>query len=376
MKVVSVVGARPQFVKAAVVSRALRAGHVEIVVHTGQHYDADMSESLFRDLELAQPDVNLGVGSAPHAEQTAEMMRGLEPLALAQRPDGFIVYGDTNSTLAGALVAAKLAYPDGSRPWLAHVEAGLRSFNRSMPEERNRVVTDHLSDLLLAPTATALRNLEREGLATRAVLVGDVMVDAFNWASPRADDHLPPTAADLPGFLLLTLHRPENVDEPERLGKLLAALPSDRPVVFPIHPRTKASLVRGGIGLPSQVRAMGPVGYLEMVALERAASAIITDSGGVQKEAYLAGIPCITFRRETEWPETVEAGWNCLVSDGSGLRDALADAAFLDRRRPRPDVFGGGNAAERVVSALEALHARSAGTAARAIAGAAEVRPS
>jgi UDP-GlcNAc3NAcA epimerase len=376
VRILSVVGARPQFVKAAIVSRALRGAHDEMLVHTGQHYDFAMSESLFHDLELAPPDINLGVGSAPHAEQTAEMMRRLEPVAVEERPAVVLVYGDTNSTLAAALVAAKLVFPDGRRPWLAHVEAGLRSFNRSMPEERNRVVVDHLADLLLAPTVTAMQNLAGEGLSGRSELVGDVMSDAFVWAATRSDAHLPAVAAAQPGYLLLTLHRAENVDDPAALGALLAALPTDRPVIFPVHPRTRASIERGGLVPPGNVQQIGPVGYLAMVALERHAAAIATDSGGVQKEAYLAGVPCITLRHETEWVETVTAGWNRLAGAGPALREALADPHFMDRGRSRPDLFGDGQAAGRVVMALNAVQSTTVDREAAAPVQPAEVRPS
>src|SRR5918996_5987018 len=232
VRIVTVVGARPQFIKAAPVSRQLRPRHQEILVHTGQHYDDAMSTAFFRELELPDPDLNLGVGSGPHGAQTGDMLRRLEPVLLEHRPDGVLVYGVTNSTLAGALAAAKLAYPGGRRPWLAHVEAGLRSFNRAMPEERNRVIADHLADLLLAPTPTALAQLDREGLGERAELVGDVMADAVCWAAERADQHLPGVAADAPGYLLLTLHRAENVDDPRALARRLASLPDDRPIIF------------------------------------------------------------------------------------------------------------------------------------------------
>jgi UDP-GlcNAc3NAcA epimerase len=286
-------------------------------------------------------------------------MRRLEPLVLAEAPDGVLVYGDTNSTLAGALVASKVHYPDGRRPWLAHVEAGLRSFNPAMPEERNRIVADHLSDLLLAPTPTAVDHLAHEGLATASELVGDVMVDSFRWARPRSEAHLPQVARDLGDYLLVTLHRAENVDDPARLGALLATLDLDRPVVFPVHPRTSEAISRAAAGLPPNVRAVDPVGYLAMVALECHAAAIATDSGGVQKEAYLAGVPCITLRGETEWVETVAAGWNRVIGlEGGALRSALDDAAFMDRARPRPDLFGDGMTAARIVAALEGLERR------------------
>lgn len=359
MRVLTVVGARPQFVKAAPVSRVLRASHDEVLVHTGQHYDDAMSAAFFRDLELPQPDVNLEVGSGPHGAMTGQIMRRLEPVVLEHRPDGVLVYGDTNSTLAAAVVAAKVAYPDGRRPWLAHVEAGLRSFNRHMPEEHNRIVADHLSDLLLAPTEAAMGHLRREGLAERAVPTGDVMVDAFEWASARAGDHLPDVARGPDGYVLLTLHRAENVDRPDRLASIIGGLAVPVPVVFPVHPRTRAALASGGLTLPDNVRAIDPVGYLEMVALETHARAIATDSGGVQKEAYLAGVPCVTLRSETEWTETVDAGWNRLAGDEPGaLAAALSDASFMDRDRPRPPVYGDAMASTRIVAALERHHQR------------------
>jgi UDP-N-acetylglucosamine 2-epimerase len=355
MRVLTVVGARPQFIKAAMVSRQLRDPHTELLVHTGQHYDAAMSEAFFHELELPNPDLNLEVGSGSHGWQTARMLESLEPALLEHEPDGVIVYGDTNSTLAGALAAAKAAYPGGRRPWLAHVEAGLRSFNRSMPEERNRVVADHLADLLLAPTTSTVDQLGREGLAEKAVLVGDVMVDAYCWGADRAELHLPPQAAERPGYLLLTLHRAENVDDPRTLARLLSMLPNDRPVIWPIHPRT-AAVLGSQSALPATVSVLEPVGYLAMLALERSARAIATDSGGVQKEAYMSGVPCITLRGETEWTETVEAGWNRVAGDDpEALRAALADERFMDRDRPRPELFGDGRAAERVVAALERL---------------------
>jgi UDP-GlcNAc3NAcA epimerase len=360
VRVLTVVGARPQFVKAAPVSRALRATHGEVLVHTGQHYDADMSAAFFRDLELPEPDANLGVGGATHGAMTGEMIRRLEPIVAEHEPDGVLVYGDTNSTLAAAVVTCKLAYGGGRRPWLAHVEAGLRSFNRRMPEEHNRVVADHLADLLLAPSEVAMGHLRREGLAERAELVGDVMVDAHAWATERASSHLPDAAAAHERYVLLTLHRAENVDDPARLDRILAGLAMELPVIFPVHPRTRARLAEAGRALPPNVTALDPVGYLAMVALESRAHAIATDSGGVQKEAYLAGVPCITLRAETEWTETVDAGWNRVVdADPAALATTLADADFMRRDRPRPTLYGDGHAAERIVSALERHHERA-----------------
>jgi UDP-N-acetylglucosamine 2-epimerase len=359
VRILTVVGARPQFVKAAPVSRALRDGHVEVLIHTGQHYDDAMSAAFFRDLEIPEPAANLGVGSGSHAAQTAEMLRRLEPVIAQHAPDGILVYGDTNSTLAAAVVAAKLRFADGRRPWLAHVEAGLRSFNRTMPEERNRVVADHLADLLLAPTPLAMENLRHEGLDGRAALVGDVMVDAHAWAAQRSEAHLPRIAEAHPGYVLLTLHRAENVDDPGRLAARLAAMDLDRPVIFPAHPRTRQAMEKAGIRPPANVRLLEPVGYLEMVALETHAQAIVTDSGGVQKEAYLSAVPCVTVRTETEWAETVESGWNRLAGlEPTAVADALHDPEFMDRTRPHPPLHGDGRTARRIVAALEGLDTR------------------
>jgi UDP-N-acetylglucosamine 2-epimerase len=361
MKVLSVVGARPQFVKAAAVSRILRRAHTEVLVHTGQHYDDAMSAAFFRDLEIPLPDVNLGVGSGSHAAMTAAILGRLEPVVLAERPHAILLYGDTNSTLAAAVVGCKIAYPGGSRPWLIHVEAGLRSFNAAMPEERNRIVADHLSDLLLAPTAAAVEHLLEEGLGERTRLVGDVMVDSHQWALRAGEERLPDVARQHPGYALLTLHRAENVDDPALLRAWLAAVAVARPIIFPVHPRTAAAMVAAEIKLPDGFEVIEPAGYLEMVALEQAARAVITDSGGVQKEAYLSGVPCITLRGETEWVETVDSGWNRLVEPRADvIRAALDDHEFRGRRRSRPPIFGDGHAAERVVAALEQMQTRMA----------------
>jgi UDP-GlcNAc3NAcA epimerase len=360
MRVLTVVGARPQFVKAAPVSRVLRRGHEEILVHTGQHYDDAMSAAFFRDLEMPEPDLNLEVGSGSHGAMTGEMLRRLEPVVLEREPDGVLVYGDTNSTLAAAVVASKVAYSNGRRPWLAHVEAGLRSFNPRMPEERNRIVADHLADVLFAPTIAAVANLSREGLAARVVRVGDVMVDAFDWAVAHAASRLPDAARELSSYVLLTLHRAENVDDGPRLARIVTGLDVGLPVVFPVHPRTRATLAAGGVTLPANVVPIDPVGYLEMVALETRAALIATDSGGVQKEAYLAGVPCVTLRDETEWVETVVAGWNRVVGAHPGaIAAALEDPVFMDRDRPRPTLYGDGMAASEIVAALEAHHGRA-----------------
>lgn len=363
MKVLTIVGARPQFVKAAPVSRALRERHTEVLVHTGQHYDDAMSGAFFRDLQIPAPDLDLEVGSGPHAAMVGEMLCRLEPVLHKHEPDGVLVYGDTNSTLAGAIVAAKVAYRDGRRPWLAHVEAGLRSFNRAMPEERNRIVADHLADLLLAPTPVAMGHLAREGLAERGELVGDVMVDAFAWALARVEGRAPAVAIGREDYVLLTMHRAENVDDPARLVAWFNALRAEAPVIFPVHPRTRAVMDRAGIVPPDNVVPIEPAGYLDMVALLRDARLVATDSGGLQKEAYLAGVPCVTLRRETEWTETVAAGWNRLADATPGmLHNVLSDPAFLRRDRPRPPLFGTGDSARRIVASLERLDAASTTT--------------
>ncbi len=312
MKVATIVGARPQFIKAAPVSRALRQQHTEVLIHTGQHYDDAMSAVFFRELEIPAPDVNLGIGSGPHGQQTGAMLAGIEEVLLAEQPDWALVYGDTNSTLAGALAAAKLHIP------LAHVEAGLRSFNRRMPEEINRVLTDHVSTLLFCPTQTAVNNLAAEGIAQGVHLVGDVMHEALLWAAERARTRstiLVRLGLQEKVYLLATVHRAENTDDPARLRAILDAFAAlDEPIVFPVHPRTQARIE--ALGLKSKFRnlkSIAPVGYLDMVQLEQSARMILTDSGGIQKEAYWLGVPCVTLRDETEWVETVEAGWNVLV---------------------------------------------------------------
>jgi len=360
MRVLTVVGARPQFVKAAVVSRALRASgrHEEVLVHTGQHYDSNMSQVFFEELGIPEPDHHLGVGSSSHGDQTGRMLIAIEPVIVAAEPDVVLVYGDTNSTLAGALAAAKLHVP------VAHVEAGLRSFNRRMPEEVNRVLTDHLSDLLFTPTATATANLLREGVDTTKVFeVGDVMYDASLYYARQARDRDPLRALGSQpagGYVLATIHRAENTDAPDRLEGILeglAATAEDLPVVLPLHPRTRRAIERQGLErLLTRLVALEPVGYLDMLALEARARAIVTDSGGVQKEAYFLRVPCVTVRDETEWTETVAAGWNRLVTplSAAALRDAVRDAlnAVPD---DAPPFYGGGDAARRIVEALEGM---------------------
>jgi UDP-N-acetylglucosamine 2-epimerase len=341
----SVVGARPQFIKAAPVSRVLRRTHEEVLVHTGQHYDDNMSEIFFRELEIPEPDINLGVGSGPHGEQTGVMMAGIEKVALDVRPDWVLVYGDTNSTVAAALVAAKLHIK------VAHVEAGLRSFDRRMPEEINRVLTDHVSDLLLCPTDAAIHNLAREGIDHGVHLVGDVMYDAFlfNLEAARKRDGVLKKLGLAPGaFALATIHRAENADDPARLAAILEGIDrSGMDVILPLHPRTRARLNEVP---PARIRVVDPVGYLDMLALEDAAAVIVTDSGGVQKEAYFLGKPCVTLRDRTEWTETVEAGWNTVVGSDAG-RIAEAIRSFRPKGK-RPDLYGDGHAAEKIAELL------------------------
>ncbi|MGA8363533.1 MAG: UDP-N-acetylglucosamine 2-epimerase (non-hydrolyzing) [Solirubrobacteraceae bacterium] len=354
MKILTVVGNRPQFIKAAAVSGVLRERHEEILVHTGQHYDDSLSRVFFAELGLAEPDRELGIGGGSNTEQTARMLTALEPLLGEQSPDAVLVYGDTNSTLAGGLAAAQAQIP------VVHVEAGMRSFDRRMPEELNRVLTDHLSTLLLCPSDTAAANLKAESVLGRVEVVGDVMVDVAMRRQPsaRADMHtLTKHGVHSGEYLLLTAHRAGNVDDPERLRMLLdlvAALPG--PVVFPLHPRTRARLLDAGITEQLEridgLRLTEPLGYVEFSALLCQARAVLSDSGGVQKEAYLAGVPCITLRANTEWVETVDTGWNTLVD-----LDAGAALAALGRKSPaeRPALYGDGHAAERCVEAIGTL---------------------
>lgn len=350
MKVVTIVGARPQFIKAAGVSRVIRRHVQEILVHTGQHYDYEMAGIFFDGLGLPAPDYDLGVGSGSHGEQTGDMLKGIEKVLRSETPDKAMVYGDTNSTLAGALAAAKLGIP------VIHVEAGLRSFNRTMPEEINRVVTDHLSDLLLCPSSTAVRNLAAEGIRRNVHLVGDVMLDILDWARgpalEKAEEVLGRLNVHGREFLLVTVHRSENTDRVERLIEIVRALNGlSEPVVFPVHPRTQKALEVAGLRLGAHVRMIDPIGYLDMLALSASSRMILTDSGGLQKEAYWLGVPCLTLRDETEWVETVEAGWNMIVGiDGERIRRAVA--SFKPPAR-RDVLYGDGRMAEKIVPLLD-----------------------
>jgi UDP-N-acetylglucosamine 2-epimerase len=349
VKLVSIVGARPQFIKAAALSWKLRKQHVEILVHTGQHYDYELSGIFFDGLELPQPDANLGVGSGSHGAQTGAMLAGLEGLLLAEHPDYVLIYGDTNSTLAGALAASKLSIP------IAHVEAGLRSFNRCMPEEINRIVADHLSDLLLCPSEAAVNNLGMEGMSQNAYLVGDVMLDVMNWARQHSDTYqvvaLERFGLKKGRYLLATVHRKENTDEVARLSGILNAFNElDEPVVFPVHPRARKVITEMGFRSEPHVRMIDPLGYLDMIALVSAARMVLTDSGGLQKETYWLGVPCITLRNETEWIETVEMGWNLLVgSDSYRIVDAVR--TFCPPQC-RPTLYGDGSAADKCVDLI------------------------
>ncbi|WP_203568872.1 non-hydrolyzing UDP-N-acetylglucosamine 2-epimerase [Aestuariimicrobium ganziense] len=348
MRVVSIVGARPQFVKLAPVAKAFaEAGIDHGIVHTGQHYDVNMSDAFFTDLGIPDPDIHLGVGSGSHGVQTGQMLEQLDPVFAELSPDWVLVYGDTNSTIAGALSAVKMHIP------LAHLEAGLRSFNRRMPEEHNRVLTDHAADLCLAPTEVAAAHLAREGLADKTVVVGDVMVDVcYQVRDAVADRPLVIEGLDeSQPFVLATIHRADNTDDPQRLGAILDALAEiEVPVVLAAHPRLKAKAADAGLHLYRDgLVIVDPLAYPDMVAAVVAAAGVVTDSGGLQKEAFLLGTPCTTLRTETEWTETIDAGWNILDPDLSRVREvAVRPAPEADRGTP----YGDGHAAEQVAAVL------------------------
>ena len=357
MKILTVVGARPQFVKAAVVSRALadRAGMREVLVHTGQHFDDSMSDVFFRELGIPAPAHHLGIGGLSHGAMTGRMIEALELVMQRESPDRVLVYGDTNSTLAGALAAAKLKIA------VAHVEAGLRSFNRAMPEEINRVVTDHLSSLLFAPTAQAIENLRREGIAGAAIVpTGDVMYDAalaFGDVAGKRSTVLAAHGLAPKSYFLATVHRAENTDDPVRLRALfqgLADASARHPVVLPLHPRTRKLLADLQLSVPATLRMIEPVGFFDMLVLEKHALSIATDSGGVQKEAYFHRVPCVTLREETEWVELIEAGANRLAPP----RDAATVARAMEASLQTPGrvfdgaLYGQGDAAQKIAASL------------------------
>jgi UDP-GlcNAc3NAcA epimerase len=361
LRIVTIVGARPQFIKAATVSRAIAAHNTtgagtileEKLVHTGQHYDDNMSRVFFEELEIPEPAYNLGIGSGSHGEQTGRMLERIEQVLLSEKPDLVLVYGDTNSTLAGALVAAKLHIP------VAHVEAGLRSFVRTMPEEINRVLTDHVSDLLFCPTPTAVTNLAREGIEKGVHQVGDVMYDSTLFyarkVAPFEEETLRRLGIARRSFYLATVHRAENTDHAERLAGIFGAFAEvatrECPVIVPLHPRTVKYIHQYGLQVSNDVKIIDPASYLEMVVLEKNARKILTDSGGVQKEAYFLAVPCVTLRDETEWVETVEAGWNILAGSN---KQAIVTAVNTPAPRGASDgsLYGNGDAATQICKLL------------------------
>ncbi|GAB6183591.1 UDP-N-acetylglucosamine 2-epimerase (non-hydrolyzing) [Thermodesulfovibrio hydrogeniphilus] len=355
VKVASIVGARPQFIKLKPVANALENAKIEhVIIHTGQHYDYEMSKVFFQELSLPEPKYNLGVGSALHGKQTGQMLEKIEKVLLEEKPDIVLVYGDTNSTLAGALAAVKLHIP------VAHVEAGLRSYNKRMPEEINRVLTDHVSDLLFCPTHTAVENLKKEGIEKGVFFVGDVMYDAvleYGKIAQRKSQILGRLALDTKSYALATVHRAENTDNLKRLENIFLGLSklaqNGLKVIVPLHPRTRKVLSTLSISesLPSNLLIIEPVSYLDMLMLEKNARVILTDSGGVQKEAFFFRVPCVTLREETEWVETVETGWNALVGTDP---DRILDTTL--KAKPGTDSassYGDGRAGERVFSILE-----------------------
>jgi UDP-GlcNAc3NAcA epimerase len=353
MKVITVVGARPEFIQTAPVTKALRRRHTELLVHTGQHYDDNMSDVFFRDLDIPRPEINLEVGSGSHAQQTGQMLMRLEDTILREKPDWVLVFGDTNSTIAAALAAAKIHVP------VAHIEAGLRSYDRQMPEEVNRVMTDHLSQILFAPTEAAVQNLKREGLEDGVLLVGDVRVDVVLGIVERARTRQPDLyrqtrlQAGQP-FALATIHRASNTDDATRLRHIVEVFSTiDLPVVLPVHPRLRKMMGTFGLSFGDNVRAIDPVGFLDMVALLDGCRMVITDSGGLQKEAYMLRRPAVTVRDTTEWVETVESGWNRLCEpDPAQFRAAVA-AALEEPPSEHPDFYGAVGVSERIVDALE-----------------------
>ncbi len=349
MLIMTVVGARPQFIKAAVVSRALRELHPdkrEVIIHTGQHYDANMSDVFFDELEIPKPAYHLGIGGGTHGQNTGRMLEGIEQILLAERPDWVLVYGDTDSTLAGALAAAKLHIP------VAHVEAGLRSYNRRMPEEINRVLTDHVASLLLTPTATATRNLHSEGIPVeRVVEVGDVMYDAALFYKDKAKQ--PAGVTDDSPFVLATIHRAENTDDTSRLRAIVQALneiAQETCVVLPLHPRTRSRATAMGLDLGS-ITVLDPVGYLEMIWLLEHCRIVVTDSGGLQKEAFFFGKPCVITRDETEWVELVTTNWN-VIAGADNVGNITQHIRSIKAPYTRQSIYGDGTAGKRVASLL------------------------
>jgi len=357
MRILSVVGARPEFIQALPVSRAISVDHQEIYVHTGQHYDYRMSQAFFDELDIPVPDYNLGVGSASQARQTADILVGLEEVLLQEMPDLVLMRGDTNSSLAASLAASKLKIP------FAHIEAGERSFNRGMSEELNRLVSDRLADLHFCVSAAAVHNLASEGIRDSVHLVGDVMLDALLYARPIArakSKILERLQVGVREYALVTIHRAENTDNPERLRQIVGALNQvSETVILPVHPRTQKALSYIGVQFAEHVRVIEPVGYLDMLTLEENARLIATDSGGVQREAYYLGIPCLTLRDETEWIETVQVGWNKLVGADVGL---ILDSWFnFVPSSEHPSIYGDGTAAQRIAGVINNINVGSQG---------------
>lgn len=348
MKIVTVIGARPQFIKAAAVSNVIRRDHNEVLIHTGQHYDENMSKVFFDELNIPKPDYNLEVGSGNHGFQTGTMLIKLEEIYMKEKPDMVLVYGDTNSTLAGALCASKLLIP------VLHVEAGLRSFNMNMPEEQNRILTDHISKTLFAPTKTAVNNLEKEGIIEGVYNVGDVMYDEvlyFKELANKKIDILEKLNLNKERYILTTVHRAENTDDPNRLRSIISALNESKiRTIFSMHPRTKKYIKEYGIKLEDNITVIEPVGYLEMINLEMNADKIVTDSGGVQKEAFFMKKPCITMRDETEWVETVQNGWNVIV--GADKNKILNSVLNFYPKVKQDDIFGDGKAADKILKII------------------------
>src|SRR5579859_3074455 len=349
MRFVSIVGTRPQFIKLAPVSQALRQWHTEVIIHTGQHYDDHLSHTFFQELALPTPDYSLNIGSASHGIQTGRMLAAIEEVLIKEQPDGVIVFGDTNTTLAGALAASKLHIP------VAHVESGLRSYNRAMPEEINRVLTDHISSRLFCPTENARMQAAREGLTQGVEVVGDVMYDVLLQLQPRLSEHartlLPGLRVEQDQYIIATVHRPVNTDDPDALRRILQAFERcELPVLFPIHPRTRKMIQQYSIHCSDSIHLLDPLGLLDMLTLVQGARRVATDSGGLQKEAFLLATPCVTMREETEWPETLIGDWNVLVGNNSA---AILQA--LHRPDPlslREHPFGDGKAAQKIALSL------------------------
>ncbi len=360
MKLITIIGARPQFIKASALFKSMELvpGSSLLldqkILHTGQHYDSNMSDCFFEDLGIPQPSYELGIGGGSHGANTGRMLEEIEKILIADKFDGVIVYGDTDSTLAGSLAASKLKIP------VFHIEAGLRSFNRSMPEEQNRVITDHLSELCFAPTPLAIQNLRSEGIADeRIVKTGDIMADTariFSISLNRRNELLKRLGCFEKNFILATIHRAENVDNPQKLLSILSALAKQKiPVLLPLHPRTKARIEQFNLHkLIANLQITEPLGYLDMVMLEKKADLIITDSGGIQKEAYFQGTPCVTIREETEWVELIDTGWNKLADPNNkdAIIDSISNQLNFELSQPRPNLYGDGFSAKTIISKL------------------------